>query len=245
MSDVAQLSVDLIQARWAHVRQQVEFALRQTSDPARDVKIIVVTKGQPIEVVRAAAAAGVRVFGENYPEESEPKILALAANPGLSWHMIGHLQSRKARIVVEHFHMLESLDRLSLAEKLERRLAEAQRVLPVLLEVNVGGEESKSGWRVDRPKDWESLLPDIEGILEMPHIHVEGLMTMPPLMDDPESARPFFAQVSRLREWLAGRYPQACWGELSMGTSMDYTVAVEEGATMVRIGTAILGPRPA
>ena len=240
-----------MEAPVATIRQNIEIVTERITRAAQsvgrsegDVRLVVVTKAQPVEVVRAAIDAGARILGENYPEETLPKIQALGRPEGVQWHMIGHLQSRKAGIVAEHFDLFQSLDSLRLAEKLERLLAEQNRVLPVLLEVNAGGEESKHGWPAWDEAQWESLLPEFASIFEMPHLSVRGLMTMPPLYDDPEQTRPFFARTRRLSEYLARRFDSQNFVELSMGTSSDYVAAVQEGATLVRIGTAIVGPRP-
>jgi pyridoxal phosphate enzyme (YggS family) len=225
------------------VNERIARAAQNAGRSAGDVRLVVVTKAQSLEVVRAAVEAGAQILGENYPEEALPKIEAVS-RPGLQWHMIGHLQSRKAGIVAGHFDMLQSLDSLRLAEKLERLLSEQDRVLPALLEFNVGGEESKFGWPAWEPAQWERLLPEIEAILQLPHLDVRGLMTMPPLYGEGEQTRPFFARLRQLGEYLARRLRAENFRELSMGTSADYPAAVEEGATLVRIGTAIVGPRP-
>lgn len=233
-----------IRDRFEQVRGQIARAAQSVGRSADSVRLVVVTKAQPLEVIRAAIAAGARLLGENYPEESLPKIQGLAG-ADVEWHMIGHVQSRKAGIVAEHFDMLQSLDSLRLAGRLERSLAAAGRRLPVLLEFNVGGEDSKGGWPAAPGDDPAGWLPEIEQILALPHLDVRGVMTMPPLFDDPEQARPYFVQARRVLEMLAARFPAAgAWNELSMGTSADYRVAVEEGATFVRVGTAIVGPRP-
>jgi pyridoxal phosphate enzyme (YggS family) len=145
--------------------------------------------------------------------------------------------------VADHFALLHSLDSLKLAQRLDRFAAERDRVLPVLLEFNVGGEESKSGWDASEEAHWDAWMPEIADLLNLPHVHVHGLMTMPPLGTNPEDARPFFRRLRRLRDHLATQFPDADWHELSMGTSADYIVAVEEGATLVRVGTAIVGAR--
>lgn len=234
-----------IRERFEQVQAQIARAAQSAGRSERDVRLVVVTKAQPIEVIQAAVAAGARILGENYPEETVPKIEAMTGSPDVAWHMIGHVQSRKAGLVVEHFTMLQSLDSLRLAARLDRLLGEAGRRMPVLLEFNVGGEESKGGWSAGPGGKWEGWLPEIEQILALPHLAVRGVMTMPPLFEDPEQARPYFVQARRVLETLAGRYPQAGpWNELSMGTSADYRVAIEEGATYVRIGTAVVGPRP-
>ena len=171
------------------------------------------------------------------------KIQSLAEQSGVEWHMIGHVQSCKARLVADHFALLHSLDSLKLAQRLDRFAAERDRILPVLLEFNVGGEESKSGWNASDEAQWNRLLPDVSAILDLPNLRVHGLMTMPPLETDPNEARRFFAGLRRLRDHLASQFSQVDWHELSMGTSADYPVAVEEGATLVRVGTAIVGAR--
>jgi pyridoxal phosphate enzyme (YggS family) len=153
------------------------------------------------------------------------------------------VQSRKARLVADHFALLHSLDSLKLAQRLNRFAGENQRILPVLLEFNVGDEESKSGWGAADESTWDRFLPDVKSILELPNLRVMGLMTMPPISEDPEDSRRFFLRLRLLRDKLASTFSQADWSELSMGTSADYAVAVEEGATLVRVGTAIVGAR--
>lgn len=219
-----------------------QAAHRSQRDP-EEVRLVVVTKAQPLEVVRAAIDAGVRVLGENYPEEGVMKIQSLGMQSGVEWHMIGHVQSRKARLVADHFALLHSLDSLKLAQRLDRLAGERNRRLPVLLEFNVGGEESKYGWNASEQAQWDLFLPDIASLLDLPNLRVHGLMTMPPLGTQPEDSRRFFQRLRKLRDHLADRFPAASWRELSMGTSTDYGVAVEEGATLVRVGTAIVGAR--
>lgn len=232
-----------IRENYLSTLDQIAAAARRSGRAPGDVRLVVVTKSQPLEVVQAALEAGVRILGENYPEEGVTKIQSLPRQSGVEWHMIGHVQSRKARLVAEHFELLHSLDSLKLAGRLDRFAAEQNRVLPVLLEFNVGGEESKSGWDASDDSHWDVFLPDVRSILDLPNLRVHGLMTMPPLETDPEDARRFFQRLRLLRDHLASAFPQADWRELSMGTSADYPVAVEEGATLVRVGTAIVGAR--
>ncbi len=234
---------DAIRERMDSALERIEQAAAGVGRQPGDVRLVVVTKAQPLEAAQSAVEAGAKILGENYPEEAVEKIEALAEYPNVQWHMIGHLQSRKAKLVVAHFDMLHSLDSLRLAEKLERLLAEAGRELPVLLEFNVGEEESKYGWQAAREDTWGQLAGQVEPILALPHLKVQGLMTMPPLSDNPEDSRPYFVKLRRLRDFLAGQFPQSDWGELSMGTSADYEIAVQAGATYVRLGEAILGPR--
>lgn len=232
-----------IRERYLKTLDQIAAAARNVKRDPQAIRLVVVTKSQPLEVVQAVIWAGVRILGENYPEEGVMKIQSLALQTGVEWHMIGHVQSRKARLVTDHFALLHSLDSLKLAQRLDRFAAEQNRVLPVLLEFNVGGEDSKSGWLASDASTLELLLPEIESVLKLPSLHVHGLMTMPPLETDPEDARRFFQSLRRLRDHLASIFPQTDWQELSMGTSADYRVAVEEGATLVRVGTAIVGAR--
>jgi len=232
-----------IRENYQHTLGQIADAARKSGREPEDVKLVVVTKSQPKEIVQAAIDAGVRMLGENYPEEGVTKIQSLSNQSGVEWHMIGHLQSRKARLVVEHFALLHSLDSLKLARRLDRFAAEQNRILPVLLEFNVGGEDTKSGWDASNDTQWNYFLPDVESILDLDSLCVHGLMTMPPLGTEPEASRRFFQRLKLLRDHLASLYPGADWRELSMGTSADYLVAVEEGATFVRVGTAIVGER--
>ena len=236
--------VPQIRERYQQTLERIAQAANTSGRDPESVRLVVVTKAQPLEVAQAAVQAGARILGENYPEESVSKIISFGSESGVEWHMIGHVQSRKARLVIEHFDLLQSLDSLKLAERLDRMAAESGKVLPVMLKFNVGGEESKYGWPAMGEKDWPALYPDIESILGLGHLEVRGLMTMPPLETDPEEARVYFRTLRLLRDHLVTRYPQANWRELSMGTSADYEVAVQEGATLVRIGTAILGSRP-
>ncbi|HAV75751.1 MAG TPA: YggS family pyridoxal phosphate-dependent enzyme [Anaerolineae bacterium] len=232
------------------IRENHQFALDQIAAAARkvgrnpdDVKLVVVTKSQPVEVAQAAIQAGVRILGENYPEEGVTKIQSLPSQSGVEWHMIGHVQSRKARLVAEYFELLHSLDSLKLAKRLDRFAAKQDRILPVLLELNVGGEDTKAGWVVSDDSQSNRFLPDVRAILDLPNLRVCGLMTMPPLGTDAEDSRPFFQRLRLLRDQLVSLHPEADWKELSMGTSADYMVAVEEGATLVRVGSAIVGAR--
>ena len=156
--------------------------------------------------------------------------------------MIGHLQSRKAKLVADLFDEYHSLDRLDIAEKMESLLAERNKVMPVFIECNVGGEESKSGWTFGSDTLTDEFLKDFEAGSAMPHLQVRGLMTLPPLVEDAEVNRKYFIRMRKIAEYLNTNM-NARITELSMGTSADYSIAVEEGATMVRIGTALVGPR--
>lgn len=240
---MAETLTDTIRQRYRRVWEQIaEAATRVGRDPAA-IRLIVVTKAQPLAVIQAAVEAGISRLGENYAEEAVEKMSLLPVGE-VEWHMIGHVQSRKAALVANHFDMIHSLDSVKLARRLNDFCAQSRRVLPAFLEFNVSGEASKFGFPAWDEARWPDLLPDLEQILQLPHLQLRGLMTMPPYFDDPEQTRPYFQKLRRLQEFLRQRLPQTEWNELSMGTSADFLAAVEEGATYVRIGQAILGPRP-
>jgi pyridoxal phosphate enzyme (YggS family) len=212
----------------------MEAACARAGRAPDSVALLAVTKGQPPELVREAAELGLTLFGENKVQEAKAKI---PLSPGwLRWHMIGHLQSNKCRDAVGLFEMVQSVDSLSLAEELQSRAQQAAKSLPILLEVNAAGEASKFGYRP------EQLLAELQRLNALPRLEIHGLMTVPPWSPDPERARPIFRQLRELKEKceqiLGAPLPQ-----LSMGMSGDFEVAIEEGATLVRIGTALFGPR--
>ncbi len=231
-----------IQVRYQQILEKIAQASTRSDCASKTVRVVVVSKSQPMDVIRAAVSAGISVFGENYVDEAVEKIATLAET-GVEWHMIGHVQSRKAELVAKNFSMVHSLDNLKLAGRLDRFCTELKLSLPLLLEFNVSGEKSKFGLPAWDEQRWPDLLPEIDRILSLPHLQVSGLMTMPPYFDDSEKSRPYFRRLRRLREFLQQHFPQAEWSELSMGTSVDFIAAVEEGATYVRIGEAILGLR--
>jgi pyridoxal phosphate enzyme (YggS family) len=225
-----------IQTRVQQVRDEIAAACARAGRKPEDVTLVAVSKTHPAETVVQAIEAGLRHFGENRPEEAIGKIAAVAAltNTPVAWHMIGHVQSRKARYVASGFTLLHSLDSVHLAERLSRLLVEQGATFDVLLEVNVSGEESKQG---------QVLWQDVAQLLTLPAVNVRGLMTMAPIVEQPEAARPVFSALRNLRDALANDFPGPAWTELSMGMTDDYPVAVEEGATLVRVGRAIFGAR--
>ncbi|MGE5602355.1 MAG: YggS family pyridoxal phosphate-dependent enzyme [Nitrososphaerales archaeon] len=208
------------------------------------VALIAVSKTHPAETVAQAYCAGLRVFGENRVEEAGPKAEAVRAllsatfgsEISIEWHMIGHLQSRKAADVLPWASLVHSVDTVKLAGRLSRA-APKGRVLPVLLEVNVSGEQTKAGFRP------EELAAAVGTMAALPSLRIEGLMTMAPIVEDPEQARPVFRVLRKLRDQLARHNPALPWTHLSMGMTDDFEVAIEEGATLVRIGRAIFGER--
>lgn len=227
------------------VNEKIAQAARSVGRKPEDVQLVVVSKMHTPESIQAAIQGGGRKFGENYAEEAVHKINQVPRVPGLEWHMIGHVQSRKARLVADQFDMVQSVDSLKIAERLNTACEGRGHHLPVLLEINLSGEESKYGWTTQNQDRWNELLPEIDRVVALANLQVKGLMTMPPLFDDPEMTRPFFGLLVKFRDFLRIKIPGPDWNELSMGTSNDYEVAVQEGATIVRVGQAILGPRPA
>jgi pyridoxal phosphate enzyme (YggS family) len=225
------------------VLERIAAAERRAGRPGQ-VALVAVSKTHPAEMVAEAYCAGLRVFGENRVEEAKPKaeavraLLAAKFSPEVSieWHMVGHLQSRKAADVFPWASLVHSVDTVKLAGRLSRAIPEGQ-TLPALLEVNVSGEESKAGFR---PEELPSAIGAMAGL---PSLRLEGLMTMAPIVEDPEQARPVFRALRHLREQLARQYPGLPWTHLSMGMTDDFEVAIEEGATLVRIGRAIFGER--
>jgi hypothetical protein len=219
------------------IRARIRAAAERAGRDPNSVRLVAVSKRQPLEAIREALAAGQVVFGENYLQEAEAKIAALGQ--GVAWHCIGHLQSNKARIAAEIFDCIETLDRLKLAKGLENRLAELGKTMPVLVQVNVGGEMQKAGIS---PEEAGQLCCELQ---QFPHLILQGLMTMPPFVDDPEESRGCFRRLRLLGEELAAQGLLGRQGvvELSMGMSGDFEVAIEEGATLVRVGTALFGER--
>ena len=233
-----------LEANLQDVRKRIAAAAEQCGRHPDDITLVAVTKMQPPEVIQAAYDLGLRHFGENRVEEAETKVGHLPVD--ITWHMIGHIQSRKAKRVVPLFQSVHSVDRVKLARSLSRLGADRPDALTILLECNVSGEASKYGFPTqqvtaggDLPKP---LLAAVEEILALPHIRVQGLMTMAPIVADPEETRPIFGRLRRLRDKLAAAFPQANWHHLSMGMTDDFEVAIQEGATMIRVGRAIFAP---
>lgn len=235
--------IDQISKNYYNLMERVRSACNKSSRSVEQVKIIAVSKYQPIEKVLAAVELGIRYFGENYPEEAQPKIITIAKKTNVEWHMIGHLQSRKASIVCQHFSYMQSLDSIHIAEKMNNILKENGRKLPVLLEVNLAGESTKSGWFADREDHWELLIPEFQKILEYHNLIISGLMCIPPMGADKEQSRPYFKKIRKLQWYLKQEIPDIQWNELSMGTSFDFEVAIEEQATMIRLGEVLFGAR--
>lgn len=237
-----------IEANIARIRQQMAAACQRAGRDPAEVTLLAVCKLQPVAAIQEAAAAGLRHFGENRVEEAVTKIpqVTQCVPEALTWHMVGHIQSRKARRIPGLFQLVHAVDRVKLARRLSALMHARGESLDVLLEVNVSGEAGKfglaaAGWQEDaalRAQLWRAC----ETVLALPGLRVRGLMTMAPLVRDMEATRPVFAQLARLRAALAADLGVPL-PELSMGMTDDFPVAVEEGATIIRVGRAIFGPR--
>jgi pyridoxal phosphate enzyme (YggS family) len=224
----------------AQVRQRIAAAARRASRNPDEITLMAVSKTFPPEHIREAYAAGLRVFGENRVQEFAGKANALRDLPDAKWHLIGHLQTNKAAEAAELFDAVDSVDSVRMAEKLNTSAESAGKILSALIEINVGGEKAKSG--VAPNSD------ELEQILQngprWGNLKIQGLMTVPPYTEDPEGSRPYFRQLRRIRDSIAElNLPKVGTAVLSMGMSHDFEVAIEEGATCVRIGTAIFGER--
>jgi hypothetical protein len=218
--------MSILSERLAAVEDRILGACRSTGRPREDITLLAVTKVFPAECIREAWALGLREFGENYVQEFEAKAPLLADLAGARYHLIGHLQSNKSAKAASLFHVIETVD----SEKLARRLSEVGRQLEVMIEVKLSPEQTKSG---ASPAELPAL---VDAIRSLPNLEFAGLMTMPPWSDNPEDSRPYFRQLSQLARELGLR-------QLSMGMSHDLEVAIEEGATIVRVGTALFGRR--
>ena len=225
----------------AQLRERITRAAARVHRNPESITLMAVSKTVEPERIKEAYAAGLRVFGENRVQEFEGKSTALADLKEAQWHLIGHLQSNKARKAAELFHAVDSVDSLRLAERLNQAATEAGKKLDVLIEIKVGQEESKAGISLDSP-ELEKLLragPQLESL------QIRGLMTVPPFTEDAEGARPYFRLLRDLRDQIAARkLPAIHMNVLSMGMSHDFEIAIEEGSTCVRVGTAIFGIRP-
>jgi pyridoxal phosphate enzyme (YggS family) len=222
-----------IRENLSRVRERIERAAQKAGRDPKEIKLVAVSKTVEVARIKEAIEAGVSILGENYVQEAEKKIEALGKP--VSWHFIGHLQSNKARYAVRLFDVIHSIDSIPLAEELNRRAEQPDRVIKVMIEVNLSKEATKFG------TDEEKVLNLAKRIQSSKHLSLEGLMTMPPYFDSPEMSRPYYVALRELKERMTKEgIPMK---ELSMGMSNDFEIAIEEGATYVRVGTAIFGPR--
>lgn len=223
--------------RVEQVRQRMVEAARRAGRDPDEVELVAVTKTVPVPRIREAVDAGVTALGENRVQEASDKIALLSSLP-ITWHLIGHLQTNKSRSAAELFELIHSLDSVKLATALDRHGAALQKQVRVLVEVNLGGEPSKAG-----TLEYD-LLPLLQACRQFTHLSIEGLMAIPPYRKNPDDVRPFFRRLRRLRDQAAKACPDYSLRHLSMGMSHDYGIAIEEGATLVRVGTAIFEERP-
>jgi pyridoxal phosphate enzyme (YggS family) len=225
-----------VAANYLSILARINDAAAKCGRKAEEIKLLGASKSQSVGAIRAAIAAGVTLIGENYVQEAKEKKDQIAESA--EWHMIGHLQRNKAKAAVELFDVIESLDNLALARELDKEASKRGKKVRVFIEVNLGNEESKSGIAKNQ------LVSLVEEVASLSNMRVEGLMTVPPFRENLEEVRPFFRGLTDLRERLNElRLPNIDIRELSMGMTHDYTVAIEEGATIVRVGTALFGPR--
>jgi len=223
-----------------YIRERIAASAHRSGRNPSEISLMAVSKTFPPDAIREAYAAGQRLFGENRVQEFASKAPLLTDLPNLKVHMIGHLQSNKAKKAVEVFQAVDSLDSVRLGNQLNATAKEQSKTFPVLIEINTGGEEAKSGL----PIDWTELEPVLAAAPSWTNLRVSGLMTVPPFTDDPEGARPYFRQLRELRDAIAAKNLSGVSMDiLSMGMSHDFEVAIEEGSTCVRVGTAIFGVR--
>ena len=228
----------MIATNLATIRQTIASVARQCNRDPQDIQLVAVSKRFPADVITEAMEAGQLLFGENYIQEAELKKQEIS--PDARLHFIGHLQSNKAKIAATLFHMIETIDSFKLAQKLNNQLVKLGRTMDILVQVNIGQDSNKSGVL---PENAEQLLRQLQPLRQL---RVCGLMTMPPFTEDPEDARPYFRSLRSLSEVLKDKnlFSEGERVELSMGMSKDYHIAIEEGATLIRVGTAIFGQRP-
>jgi hypothetical protein len=225
---------ETIRDRLLLVQDRIRAAASRVGRQASSVTLVAVSKAMPLDVIREGVEAGITILGENRVQEARDKIAAL---PHVArWHLVGHLQTNKAKLAIQLFELIHSLDSLKLAQILDRLGQELAKPMRCLIEVNLGGEQSKSGMTED------GVRPLLEGAAGLRRLRIEGLMAIPPFLPDPEQIRPYFRRLRTLRDKL--RDEGFALDELSIGMTHDFEVAIEEGATLVRIGTAIFGPRP-
>jgi pyridoxal phosphate enzyme (YggS family) len=244
-----------IAANIERVYERINAAAQRAGRNPADILLVAVTKTHPLETVLEAYRAGLRHFGENRVQEGRDKVTAMRnrlaqipdANPP-TWHMIGHLQSRQVGDALGKFSLIHSVDSLKLVRRINR-LAERDNIPPVdiLLECNVSGETAKYGftlkkWSTDKTQ-FAAFVNEVEQMAALERVNIQGLMTMAPLSSDPEAARPVFRNLAALRSTLQKEMPQLEWAHLSMGMTDDFEVAIEEGATIIRVGRALFGPR--
>lgn len=224
------------------VKQEIIKTARDAGRNPEEIKLVVVTKEKSANTVKHVVEAGGHKIGESYVQEAVFK-MDLLSDFDIEWHMVGTIQSGKAKHVASQFDFVHSLDRFEIAKGLNEAAGENDRELPVLLECNVSGQKSKHGWPAWEEDRWDDLADDLTPVMKMKNLKILGLMTMAPYFQDPERSRPIFRKLKQLQGYLSERFDDHDLEELSMGMSADYRIAVQEGATILRIGSAIVGPR--
>ncbi|MCL4393740.1 MAG: YggS family pyridoxal phosphate-dependent enzyme [Chloroflexi bacterium] len=238
-----------LESRVRAVQQRITAAAARAKRDPDSITLVAICKTWPADAVLEAYSCGLRQFGENRVEEARDKIpevnrrlepASQGEPPGIVWHLVGHLQGRKAKEAVGLFDLIHSIDSVALARRVDERAAAIGRTIPCLLEINVSGETSKYGFSGALDP---GLQQSVKEIVTLEHIDVQGLMTVAPIVTKPDDARPFFRALAELRDELRGRFPGCGWRHLSMGMTDDFEAAIAEGATLVRIGRAIFGER--
>lgn len=225
-----------VRERIEQVRRRIAEAAGRSGRDPNDVQLVAVTKSVAVSQIREALDAGLKVFGENRVQEAKGKV-ALLSSPSIQWHLVGTLQTNKSKLAVELFELIHSLDSVKLAASMDRHGAALRKQVRALIEVNLEGESDKSGLHESE------LLPLLQACRAYAHLTIEGLMAIPPFHRNPQDVRPYFRRLRLLRDRAADTHPDFRLRHLSMGMSNDFEVAIEEGATLVRIGTAIFGNR--
>jgi PLP dependent protein len=239
VSDASAGGFPMLRENLERIEAQIAVACREAGRPRAEVALMAVSKVHPVSAILAAEALGIRLFGENRVQEFQEKSVQLGSTTGAEFHLIGHLQSNKAARAAELFSSIDTLDSLSLAERLNQATTRLGRRLAVMIEIKLSHEPSKAGI----PPDSAELPLLLEHLPGLTGLELRGLMTVPPYLNDLTAVRPYFAQLRKLRDRLAAEHPRLSFAELSMGMSHDFSVAIAEGATLVRIGTALFGAR--
>lgn len=238
-----EVAAGTVESRLAEVRDRIANAAEQANRSPADIELVPITKGFHAPVIETIYRLGLRRVGENRVSEALRKQQVLGEYEDLKWDMVGHIQSRKAEAAASRFDRVHSVDRLKIARYLDRHAAGQGKCLPVFLQCNVSGEESKYGFDCQQRPTWDERIEEFKAILSMENLQVEGLMTMAPWTKDEEVLRHTFRSLRGLRDYLREQLPAGSWRHLSMGMTDDYEIAIQEGATVLRLGRAIFGPR--
>lgn len=231
-----------INIRIKQVQDRIDKAASTVGRDPSSIELIAVTKQKDPIVIKELVNAGITKIGESYLKEALFK-QQLLAGLDIEWHMIGMIQRGKEEKVVQRFEQIHSIDRLELAVEINKQASRTNKIVPIYLECNVSGESTKHGWKAYSDKLWDKISPEIEEICNLESLRIQGLMTMAPYSDNPEDARPHFVRLHKLLDYLDKKFPQAGFDGLSMGMSGDFEPAVQEGATILRIGSALVGLR--